>query len=397
MNRLIWKLLRHHISKAQLCGFFWASLAGMTIMLLGIQFYQDVASVVTEDNSIFKKDYIVATKKISTLGSLAGKSNTFSAKDMDDLHHQPFTQSIGAFTPSQFNVSAGLGMDQTGIRLSTEMFFESVPDKYMDIPLNHWHFDAASGVIPIVIPRNYLNLYNFGFAQSRNLPKLSEGLMNLVQMNIRLSGNGLSEKFKGQIIGFSNRLNTILVPQAFMDWANARYAPGRQPQPSRLIVEVNNPTDPAISQYFHEKGYETEGDALDTGKATYFLRIITSIVIGIGLVISLLAFYILMLSIFLLLQKNKEKLCNLLLIGYSPRQVGMPYYLLSAGLNLTVWVLATGCVALIQGGYLHFLEQFIPGFSGTSLLLCLFTGFVLTVFITLFNVWSIRKQISKLL
>ena len=36
MNRLVWKLLRRHISGAQLAGFFLASLFGMSIVLLGI-------------------------------------------------------------------------------------------------------------------------------------------------------------------------------------------------------------------------------------------------------------------------------------------------------------------------------------------------------------------------
>ncbi len=395
MNRLVWKLLRRHISGAQLGGFFLASLFGMTIVLLGLQFYRDVAPVFTEGNSFLKKNYIVATRKISTLGSLTGKSNTFSTQDMEDLRRQPFTQSVGAFTPSLFNVSAGLGMERTGIRLSTEMFFESVPDKYMDISLDRWRFDPESHVIPIVIPRNYLNLYNFGFAQSRNLPKLSEGLMNLVQMNIRLSGNGLTEVFRGQIIGFSNRLNTILVPQTFMDWANTRYAPGKQPRPSRLIVEVNNPADPAINRYFDEKGYETEGDALDAGKATYFLRLITSVVIGIGLLISLLAFYILMLSIFLLLQKNSEKLHNLLLIGYTPTQAGTPYYLLSIVLNLSVWILAVGCVALSRHAYLGFLQKFLPQLPDSSCIPCVLTGFVLAVTVSALHVFVIRSQLKK--
>ena len=396
MNRLVWKLLRRHISGAQLGGFFLASLFGMTIVLLGLQFYWDVAPVFTEGNSFLKKNYIVATRKISTLGSLTGKSNTFSTQDMEDLRRQPFTQSVGAFTPSLFNVSAGLGMERAGIRLSTEMFFESVPNKYMDISLDRWRFDPESHVIPIVIPRNYLNLYNFGFAQSRNLPKLSEGLMNLVQMNIRLSGNGLTEVFRGQIIGFSNRLNTILVPQTFMDWANTRYAPGKQPRPSRLIVEVNNPADPAINRYFDEKGYETEGDALDAGKATYFLRLITSVVIGIGLLISLLAFYILMLSIFLLLQKNSEKLHNLLLIGYTPTQAGTPYYLLSTVLNLSVWILAVGCVALSRHAYLGFLQKFLPQLPDSSCIPCVLTGFVLAVAVSTLHVFVIRNQLKKI-
>ena len=158
-----------------------------------------------------KKDYIIATKKISALGSLAGKSNTFSKDEIRELAEQPFTQSVGAFTPTVFKVSAGLGMQEAGIHLSTEMFFEAVPDEYVDVNLDKWHFDETTPVIPIIIPRNYLNLYNFGFAQSRSLPKLSEGLMSLIQMDIMMRGNGRVEQYKGNIVGFSNRLNTCLL------------------------------------------------------------------------------------------------------------------------------------------------------------------------------------------
>ena len=42
-----------------------------------------------------KKDFIIATKKISALGSFAGKSNTFSAEEIADLKKQPFTKTIG--------------------------------------------------------------------------------------------------------------------------------------------------------------------------------------------------------------------------------------------------------------------------------------------------------------
>ena len=193
MNRLVWKLLRRHISGAQLAGFFLASLFGMSIVLLGIQFYRDVAPVFTQGNSFLKKDYLIATRKISTLGNLTGRSNTFRPAAIDDLRSPPFTRSVGAFTPSPFDVAAGLGMQEAGIRLATEMFFESEHAAYIAVNLDRWHFDPQTHTIPIIIPRNYLNLYNFGFAQSRSLPKLSEGLMNLIQMDIRLSGNGLTE------------------------------------------------------------------------------------------------------------------------------------------------------------------------------------------------------------
>lgn len=99
-------------------------------------------------------------------------------------------------------------------------------------------------------------------------------------MDIMLRGNGRAEQFKGKIVGFSNRLNTILVPQAFMDWANQHFAPGKEARPSRLIVEVKNPADTAVSDYFQQQHYESEGDGLDAGKTTHFLRLITGIVMG---------------------------------------------------------------------------------------------------------------------
>lgn len=396
MNRLVWKLLRQHISIGQLTGFFLANLFGMMIVLLSVQFYRDVLPVFTQGDSFMKKDYIIATKKISALGNFAGKSSHFSKEEIKELETQPFTKSVGAFTPSLFKVSAGLGMQEAGIHLSTEMFFESVPDEYVDVSLDKWHFDENTTVIPIIIPRNYLNIYNFGFAQSRSLPKLSEGLMSLIQMDIMMRGNGRIEQYKGNIVGFSNRLNTILVPQSFMNWANHAFAPGEEAPPSRLIIEVKNPTDAAIAQYFQKKNYDTEGDNLDAGKTTYFLRLITGIVIGVGLFISILSFYILMLSIFLLLQKNSTKLENLLLIGYSPNRVALPYNMLTVSLNILILLLSVGGVAWLRFYYIEAIRTLFPQLETGSLLPCFITGCILFIAVSLLNITMIQKKIINI-
>lgn len=96
--------------------------------------------------------------------------------------------------------------------------------------------------------------------------------MGLIQMDIMMRGNGRVEQYKGNIVGFSNRLNTILVPQSFMKWANENFAPNAEAQPARLIIEVSNPADSAIASYFQKKGYETEDGKLDAGK-----RLISSV------------------------------------------------------------------------------------------------------------------------
>lgn len=394
---LVWKLMRRHISLGQLIGFFFANLCGMVIVLLSIQFYQDISPVFTEGDSFMKKDYIVVSKKVSTLGSFAGKSSTFSAMEIDEIKEQPFTKEVGEFTPSAFKVSAGVGMEQLGLNLSTAMFFESVPDSYVDVNLDDWHFEPGQDVIPIIIPRNYLNLYNFGFAQSRSLPQISEGVINMVNLEIRINGGGRRDTYKGKIAGFSNRLNTILVPESFMVWANTHYGEGGiRKEPSRLIVEVNNPTDDRIAQFFRERGYDTEDDKLDAGKTTWFLKVVVGIVLSVGLLISVLSFYILMLSIYLLLQKNTTKLENLLLIGYGPKRVALPYQTLTIALNAVVLVLSVGIVLYARTLYMEVMEKLFPSLDGGSCWLMLGIGILLFIAVSCFNIMAIRKKILSL-
>ena len=394
---LVWKLMRRHISMSQLAGFFFANLCGMVIVLLGIQFYQDVAPVFTEGDSFMKKDYLIVSKKVSTLGSFVGKSSTFSNSDIEEILDQPFTKEVGAFTPSQFKVSAGVGMEQIGLNMSTAMFFESVPDKYVDVNLDEWHFEPGQEVVPIIIPRNYLNLYNFGFAQSRNLPQLSEGVMNLINLEVRISGEGRQNSYKGKIAGFSNRLNTILVPESFMVWANANYSDGSAyKEPSRLIVEVGNPTDDRIARFFKEHGYETEDDKLDAGKTTWFLKVVVGIVLAVGLLISILSFYILMLSIYLLLQKNSTKLENLLLIGYGPNRVALPYQILTIGLNACVLVLAIGVVLYVRTLYMDVVVQMFPSLGEGNVWLMMLIGILLFLGVSFFNVVAVKKKVASI-
>ncbi|MDN0065481.1 ABC transporter permease [Bacteroides gallinaceum] len=389
---MIWKLLKQHISLSQLLGFSLANVCGMVIVLLAVQFYRDVLPMFTQENSFLKGDYIIISKKVSTLGTIVGKQTTFSAGDIAEIEEQPFVKRVGSFLPSQFKVMAGMGLQ--GIKMSTDLFFESVPDAYVDVQSEEWKFNPESNVIPIIIPRNYLNLYNFGFAQSRNLPQLSEGIIGMVNLDIRLVGNGKTEQMKGHIVGFSSRLNTILVPESFIRWANARFSTGVEAEPSRLIVEVGNPADERIVQFVQRKGYEMEGNELEAGKTVWFLKLIVGVVLSVGLLISVLSFYILILSIYLLLQKNMRKLETLLLIGYSPAQVARPYQMLAVVLNLSVLLLGIAIVIGIRGTYLPVITSLLPDAGNESQLPALLTGACVFLLVSVLNIVMVRRKVD---
>ena len=393
--KLVWKLLRQHISIPQFLGFFLANLIGVAIILLGVQFYNDYRAIDSED-SFMKADYLIINKKIGAMSSLSGKQNVFSKDDMEELQDEPFVENIGAFTPSSFHVRALF--DVSGFTsFSTEMFFESVPDAFVDVTSDDWVYQEGSKDIPIILPKNYLDLYNFGYAQGKGLPKLSEGILGAMKLKILIAGNGYSDEYSGRIVGFSSRLNTILVPEAFMQWANEKYANNNAvKEPTRLIVEVNNPTDDRITSYLQSHDYETDEDKLDASKTSFVLRVIVSIVMVIGLVISALSFYILMLSVFLLVQKNSTKLENLLLMGYSPAKVSFPYQALTVGLNVLVLILAIVILLIVRHIYLNLFEGFFPDFEAPSLLPALLVGALLLVLVSVFNVLAVRNKVMSI-
>lgn len=380
----------------QLAGFVLANLCGMTIVLGALQFATDIIPIFTGGDSFMRPGQMVVAKHVGTLGSLMGSAPTFSEEEIADMRRQPFAERVGVFTPSTYGVVATLGSARLGVQFSTEMFFESVPDEFIDVDLSHWKWTGEDDEIPVILPRNYLNLYNFGFATSQGLPALSEQMVQMVKIHFRLSGTSEVINCDGRVVAFSKKLNTILVPQSFMNAMNHRLSPNKPVVPSRLIVSVSNPTDEQVTSYLAQHELETEGDDADAARTAHFLRIVTVIVVGVGIVISLLAFYVLMLSIFLLLQRNTEKIDTLLLIGHSPTMVMRPYLSLALGVNTVVALLSIAVVVMLRSQYLPLFGSLYPSFSAASLLPTIVSATVIYAVLCTLHFVAIRHKILRI-
>ena len=399
MKGLLWKLLKKHVSKSQMFGFALANIIGLTIVLLGVQFYQDVRNIFADEDSFMRKDYLVVTKRVGELNAIAtmmgGGANTFTDNELTQLRNEPWVRDVGEFSTSNYQVYGTISRAGQSVSLRSSFFFESLPDKCLDVKSKDWHFDPEHPQIPIIVSKDYLSLYNFGFAASQGMPQMSENMIGMVPIVFRLTGNnGTQDYLEGRIVGFSNRLNTIIVPQSFMDWSNKRYAPNADSQASRIIVEVSNPGDPAVESYMNSHGYEIAGDKLNSSKANRLLTIILSIVVAIGLVICVLSFFILILSIFLLLQKNTQKLQNLLLLGYSPRQVSGMYVRMIVYINIAVYVLSIAAMLVARTYYLPLVQAF--GAHNAGIEVAAAVGAALIAVITLGNVTAVRRKVRNL-
>lgn len=337
-------LLRKNISKSQMAGYCISNLIGLTIILSGIQFFCDTRNHGSKEDSYFSDDYIVISKKVTGVNL---EPVSFSEDEINEISRQKWVKKTGAFTASNFSVSGSVLMGDRG--MSTQMFLESVPDDFFDRKPDNWNFNPEKRFIPIVLNKDYLALYNFGFAIPQGLPQLSEDIIQTVPLRLYVRGdNGKTETFDAGVVGFSSRLNTIAVPEDFMTWANERFSTEPTGLPSRLILKIDGLESSKVEDFIVSNGYEIAGDKGNSSKLSDFMGVVAAVITSIGILIFLLSLFILILSIYLILQKSRTMLRDLLLFGYSPLQVGKNYESLVKITNALIIFLSIGLTFIFQ-------------------------------------------------
>lgn len=351
------KLQKRTVVPSQMLGYALTLFVGLSIILVSSQFYLDTKPLLTQQTDAFKSQSAVISKNISVFKTLNKEKIYFTEKEIEDLEEQSFVKSISKFNSAGFKINAFSNKSETVPIFYTDLFFESIPTKFLDLEIEEWDWDSSLDNIPIVIPENYLNLYNFGFAESQGLPVLSKNTISEIEFNIRVSGNQKSKDFKGRIVGFSNKINSILVPEEFLFWANNEFGSLGQNQTSRLLLEFNDPSDKAILKYFNENNYSIGQDKLELSKLSFFFKMALVFVLFIAIVIVILSIAFILLSLNLLIQRNQNLLMNLYAIGYDYPKISRFYQLSISSITAVAIVSSIITSHLLRNYYLSKMQS----------------------------------------
>ncbi len=289
---------------------------GLTLLLITTQFYFDIKTLFTSRDDYSRRKYsqIVINKKITLGHSIKALSTGFGKEEIDSITKQKFVIKSGPIFSNSFKVSALIGFGSAAYQ--TELFFESLPDKFLIEKPDNWEWSAKSDFLPILISRDFLALYNFGFASSRNLPVLSPETINLISFNIEISGPGGRRLFTSKIVGLTDTVSSIIVPYNFMTWANKKIGLDENKTPTRLILSITDKSDPALSEFLYKNNYETGRHIIGLSEAKNLLKILFAFTGGLGLSFVLLSIVIFVLNLQLVITGAAGELKLLLLLGY---------------------------------------------------------------------------------
>lgn len=347
---MLQKLQRKTLIPSQMAVYTLSLLVGATIALLSLQLYADLKPLLNSQTDVFRAHTVTVSKTVTAVKTARKKGIYFTDKELQRLKQQEFVKEVAQFNSSTFNVSAAISFG--GQQMSTDLFFESVPDGYVDIQSDDWRWDSTSNFLPIVIPEDYLNLYNFGFAESQSLPVVAPGLLSQVTFNVFVEGNGKRKVYNSRIVGLSSKINSILVPEDFLLWANREFGAADDKGSSRLLVEFSDASDERIAEYFKANGLNINKAELESSKMAFFFRLAMGFVMAIAVVIILLSMALIVMSMNLIVHRNREMFINLRNIGYSVGTMSRFYKIVTSLLTVGVIVLSAVIVVWIRSYYL---------------------------------------------
>ncbi|MBL7560447.1 hypothetical protein JAO71_11600 [Olleya sp. YSTF-M6] len=311
-------LLKKQVDKSQLIFFALSSSLGLAILLIVIQLFIDTRSVFNSENDLLGNQNLIIYKDL-------GRDNAFTDQEIKELQQQPFINKTGDFTHGTYRVLASVTLpNYTGI--STEMFLEAVGDQFIDIKSIDWSWQPGDREVPIIIPKNYINLYNFGYAASTGMPQINEKIIRQIPIELKLTGSSQTKMYSAYILDASEKINSILVPESFLNHTNKTLSPNKASKISRIILDVINPSDPKLLEFLASKNYNYLSNDVQNSKLSYVLKLILSVVLAIGLLITFLSIYLVVTNINLLILKNKQTITQLHFLGYSKVQIAKVYH-----------------------------------------------------------------------
>lgn len=388
LTSLLQKIIRSGIGRSKYIMASVGLAVALLLILSAVQIqvnYNELLFGQSNQDSI--ANFLVVNKKIDGNRS----DNSMSAEEMKDLKAQPFIETVGQLTASRFKVTAQSPSDN--FPFYTDLFFESVPDEFIDVETKDWQWQSSSTIIPVIIPNQFLDLYNFGFAPSQNLVQLTQGMVMALPIIINIHGRGQVVQFTGRVVGFSDRISSVLVPQNFLDFANKQFGTQTNQQTSRVVIKTRDPGNPQLVQYLRDNELVTDADKTRFSKYRQIVNTIVNASWITGMVMLLFAILVFSLFIQLIIASAKNEIQLLIVLGIRPRQLQkflmkqfLPY-------NIIITVLCLGIVAILQWLVYGFLQKQNMFISGIISPYTIVAAFLIVAVLWWVNLSAVKKYI----
>lgn len=217
---------------------------GVLLLLCSMQMFINInKSLKTNNPQKSGYDFISVTKLITNENM--GQDHTFKEDEIHQLKGLGTVADVAPLIPNQYSVTASAG---NILPFSTDLFLESIHNDFIDTLPQTFTWQPGQPDVPIIFSSDFLEIYNV-FAPGQDLPQISDKTISSVNILLQCSGPKGFQNFRGNIVGLSDRINSVLVPKSFMDWSNQYFSGVSKVNPSRIYIKTKDANNPQLLTY----------------------------------------------------------------------------------------------------------------------------------------------------
>lgn len=309
------KLLFKYQDKRQLVIAVAGAFLGMTFLITSIHYLIKVNEF-GEGADILGPNTLIVQKKVSSSNTLQLAKTDFTANEIKRLKEESYILDVKPVITNNFDVSLETA-DPLVPRFRTDVFVQTLDKEFLDVKSAEWTWKEGDSVVPIIMPRDFLVMLNT-FASASGIGQVSDEVAMDIKFKFTLKSDDKKEWMNARIIGFTNSVSSILVPETFMNWANNRYAAGKEQKITQLMISGAENEFGKVETLLKERHLETKNTQMVVGRLKSMVGTLILVVLGISVIAVFLSGLVLIQYLQLLISKNSYEVRTLLRLGYHP-------------------------------------------------------------------------------
>ncbi|MFM2040337.1 MAG: hypothetical protein RLZZ493_926 [Bacteroidota bacterium] len=302
--------------RVQLSIAFIGALLGLTFLITSIHYLIKVNEF-GRGNEILGPNTLIIQKKIGANNAFQLGKNDFTKREIELIKAESFVAAVEPIISNNFDVS--LQTNSTVVPyFRTDVFLQTVNPTFIDVPAQKWTWKKGDAYVPLIMPRDFLVMLNT-FMSAKNIPTVSDEIAQSIPFEFTLKHGDRKEKMNVRIIGFTNEISSLLVPESFMKWANEQYGQTTDQKITQLMLAGKENQFGLVEGMLKEKHLESKNAQVLVGRLKSMIGTFIWIVLCVSILAVFLSGLVLIQYLQLLINKNNYEIKTLIRLGYHPK------------------------------------------------------------------------------
>lgn len=302
--------------RVQLSIAFIGALLGLTFLITSIHYLIKVNEF-GRGNEILGPNTLIIQKKIGANNAFQLGKNDFTKREIELIKAESFVAAVEPIISNNFDVSLQTNSPVVPY-FRTDVFLQTVNPTFIDVPAQKWTWKKGDAYVPLIMPRDFLVMLNT-FMSAKNIPTVSDEIAQSIPFEFTLKHGDRKEKMNVRIIGFTNEISSLLVPESFMKWANEQYGQSTDQKITQLMLAGKENQFGLVEGMLKEKHLESKNAQVLVGRLKSMIGTFIWIVLCVSILAVFLSGLVLIQYLQLLINKNNYEIKTLIRLGYHPK------------------------------------------------------------------------------